>query len=287
MDSMVIGLQRKILDPNVLDVDVLRSAYSVAVKLGLEEFKAWINNELNGYQVESQLPSYRTVHCELKVNDPYRGWTTVQVPEHFLDTFCKRPIRDSLPQLSYALASPGDCFYFPFQGDTLCAVQKFCGCNYEAGVFVQYHVFSDIISSVRNKLLEWSLELEANGILGDGLEFSLEDKREARMTEINIHSFNGVLGDVTDSTVTQNINVQNIDKGDFDSLASFLSSQKIPSQDIESLRAAIEKDGNVSGSAVGAWTIDVLKKSASGLLGVPADVTIKVITSALERYFGV
>lgn len=54
-----------------------------------------------------------------------------------------------------------------------------------------------IIDSVRNILLEWSLKLEKDGILGDGITFSKEEKEKASTVNYHIQNFSGVLGTCT------------------------------------------------------------------------------------------
>ncbi|WP_446668285.1 AbiTii domain-containing protein, partial [Klebsiella pneumoniae] len=48
----------------------------------------------------------------------------------------------------------------------------------------------NVVEHIRNRLLNWSLELEQQGILGENLQFSQQDKVRAPMTTNNFH-FNG------------------------------------------------------------------------------------------------
>jgi hypothetical protein len=70
MGSLVLELQRECLDSRIFVSDVLRKALVVARKLGLTEFQAWINSELNGYYAgKIDLPEYRILCAQL------RSWT--------------------------------------------------------------------------------------------------------------------------------------------------------------------------------------------------------------------
>jgi hypothetical protein len=64
---------------------------------------------------------------------------------------------------------------------------------------------SAVFDAVRNRILDWTLNLEAEGILGEGMTFTPQEKdRAAAMTSINIGSvenFQGVIGSVTDSAL--------------------------------------------------------------------------------------
>jgi alkylation response protein AidB-like acyl-CoA dehydrogenase len=60
-----------------------------------------------------------------------------------------------------------------------------------------------ILDSVRTRVLDWALQLEQDGILGEGMSFTNSDKQKAQATQsIYIQNFTGVLGDVSESTVT-------------------------------------------------------------------------------------
>lgn len=61
MSGIVIELQNEISSKNCVIVSVLRRAHLIASKLQLNEFDAWIMNELNGYKFYEQIPDYRLV----------------------------------------------------------------------------------------------------------------------------------------------------------------------------------------------------------------------------------
>src|SRR5688500_16815305 len=58
-----------------------------------------------------------------------------------------------------------------------------------------------IVAAVRDTILQWSLRLERDGILGEGMTFSREEVQKAANTTYNIQNFSGVLGNVTGSTI--------------------------------------------------------------------------------------
>ena len=50
MSSIVLELQKDLLDKDCDILQALRKAHVIAVKLHLTEFDTWIQNELNGYK---------------------------------------------------------------------------------------------------------------------------------------------------------------------------------------------------------------------------------------------
>ena len=75
MSSIVLELQKDLLDKDCDILQALRKAHVIAVKLHLTEFDTWIQNELNGYKSEDEnFPEYRQMKGTLKAKNPYRGW---------------------------------------------------------------------------------------------------------------------------------------------------------------------------------------------------------------------
>jgi hypothetical protein len=73
MGSVVRELQQDALNRDVEISDLLRKALVVARKLGLDDFQAWINNELNGYAKGEEVPEYRQISGQARAWNPYRG----------------------------------------------------------------------------------------------------------------------------------------------------------------------------------------------------------------------
>ena len=63
--------------------------------------------------------------------------------------------------------------------------------------------FYRILSTVRNKILEWAILLEENGITGQGLTFSDKEKEKARKSEGIIQYTNNFFGNIDSASFTQ------------------------------------------------------------------------------------
>jgi hypothetical protein len=77
MPSIVLELQRDVLDSSVSVSDLLRKALLIATKLDIPEFKSWIENELSGYRSESVVPPYRESAGTLMGQDRWGRWLPV------------------------------------------------------------------------------------------------------------------------------------------------------------------------------------------------------------------
>lgn len=260
MISLVLELQTLASSSTSTLPELLRKAKLVAFKLGLSDFQKWINCELEGYKDFNDVPPYRVVHCELQARNPYRGL----VPMYFDNTEIAHKLKrvevmegvGSL--LSVLEASTNGMVTLPFTEGLKKLLRQWqtnatpfepirqCGSNQIAG----------ILDVVQSKLLDWSLELEKQGILGEGMTFSKEEKERAH-TNINIQTFQGIMGDVTHSSVTQNLELH-VKAGDFNSLATQLIKDGVRTKEIEELRSAITEDGKPAtkgklGTKVAAW----------------------------------
>jgi hypothetical protein len=75
--SIVIELQKHIIENKKSITEILREAIFIASKLKLNDFKDWISSELKGYISIQYIPNYRILQGELKLNNPYKGWIPI------------------------------------------------------------------------------------------------------------------------------------------------------------------------------------------------------------------
>ena len=153
-----------------------------------------------------------------------------------------------------------------------------------------------IVDAVRNTILNWALKLEEEGILGEGMTFTNKEKDKAKEdSNINInvrdiHSFQGILGGVEQSSVTQNLKMS-VKQNDFNSLSEYLMSNSVPEEDIIELKEAInidpspEKKG-VFGNKVSNWIGKMISKSASGTWQISAGAAGNLLAKAISTYYG-
>lgn len=202
---LIHELQRDALDPNTKVTDLVRKALLVATKLGQEEFRGWAQRELNGYMDKTPCPGYRLLHGVLKAHNPYRGWMPVLIEDAALsERLSQRHAGQSIGEIESILASPGDELTMPLPQEWLNQVFSHSE-GYHLGMIPTLHVdkhsLTGVLEAVRTIVLNWSLRLEKEGVLGDGMSFSREEMSRATHVTYNIGTFSGVIGDVTNSTV--------------------------------------------------------------------------------------
>lgn len=292
--SPVQELQELATDSTVDLTALLRKALLVATKLNLKEFRDWIDCELNGYFGKGDVPPYRKLHAELWLKNPYHGRVPVMFPDNQLaDIFCAVDAQDPIGSLTHLLenatqASP----VVPLtpQQTAFLVEQQSLGRHALPPVrTVSRNQIAAILDAVRTAILEWALKLEQEGILGEGISFTQEEVSRAS-TQIRIDNFQGILGNVQDSTVTQSLSM-NVQKGDWGSLDKYLRSLEVEDGDITELKEAIQAEPalagqSVFGTRVGGWIGKMVAKAASGVWRVGIAAAGNLLASAIRAYYG-
>lgn len=205
MVSVVRELQQDALNRQVTISDLLRKALVVARKLGLTEFQAWINRELTGYAAGPDIPEYRRVSGQARAWNPYRGWIPIIFSSPKQEEWLtQRNATQSAAELEVLLGSQGvdGLLHMPFAATTQKYIFEDAPFESEATLFVQYASLAKILDSVRTIVLNWALKLEEDGILGEGLAFSEEDKAQAKVQPQSVVNF---YGPVHNPQVQQNV----------------------------------------------------------------------------------
>lgn len=293
--SIILEIQRMATENKEDISDLLRKALLVATKLKLYDFRSWVDKELNGYR-EGSVPEYRKLKATVRLKNPYRGLIPVIFPnQEIADVVCNIQIRDPIGNLVSILENQtggkADPIYplTPEQEHFLISHQD--GMGLPPVRTVSSSALSTIIDLVRTRILEWSLKLEEQGILGKGLTFSNDEKVLAVSSQgINIQNFQGVLGDVSNSTLTQDLNMK-IETHNFDSLKSFLLSEGLSDTDLSELKHAIQHDPAPDtkgkfGDKVSAWMGRMLTKAANGSWQVSAAAAGNLLAQAIGAYYG-
>lgn len=202
MGSLIIELQRDALNEAISVSNLLRKAFVAAKKLKIREFEKWIELELNGYYHLAELdrdcpenrleklPKYRWVNGELKVrlllNQRLVPWT-FESPEEG-EQLSRRSVLDPIGAIETILNNKSSSLVkITFPDDLKLKLCEYLGdINCEPECHVPKSQFRKIQEVVRNIVLEWALKLEENGILGEGLAFSANEKKIASNITFNI-----------------------------------------------------------------------------------------------------
>lgn len=185
--SLVRELQQDALNPEVRVSTLLRKALVVARKLNVREIEEWINRELSGYPTEVEHPEYRHLHGEVKWRNPYHPWTTVVFGDGVRrERLAARPCGQGVGQLEALLTNRGHDGEFVIHYPPELAHKASEGWANEMALFVSAAAVSGVLDAVRDALLKWALELEARGIVGEGLSFTDAEQKTAATMATNV-----------------------------------------------------------------------------------------------------
>lgn len=202
MAGLVEEIQTKVLDRTVTAVELLRMVKLAATKLSLDATSDWVDYELKGYPNEVTVPDYREATGEIKVHNPYLGPQSVGGDPEFLRKLGKRTVRAPMSEVIALTGDGAGQLLSKLPMEVINAINKSNGSPHmDYYVHLPVAFFINMQEQVRNLILEWATNLELQGIIGEGISFTVEEKKRAANagTIINIGTVSGHLhhGDVT------------------------------------------------------------------------------------------
>jgi hypothetical protein len=209
---LVRKLQAEAANPDASVTNLLRTAKIAATKLNATDALVWIDRELNGYmkvKVED-LPPYRQLIGIPKGYHPYYGWQ----PIHFgnaktAEAFSLAPIGMALGAIEKTVNEASGDFSFPYPPEVKVelrqAIQQRIPFLPDLQISLERGQLWNIVDQVRNLILNWALELEKAGVLGEDMHFSEQEKGQAEPVTQQFFIQNvGVFGNVTDQASVTN-----------------------------------------------------------------------------------
>lgn len=226
MSGIVVDLQRETLVKEVSVSDLLRKAYFISKKLGIEDSCSWIKNELDGYASLTDVPKYRQIKGQLFVSTPNGGLKNLHVSDaNFLKSFSTRPIFGSVASIEAEILSDGN-IYFPFPNEFKNKFMEYYRDEFIPLWGCSNTSFISILDSLRNRILDWALELEKNKILGEDMSFTKDEKLSAE--SIRYQTINNINAPLNNSQLQQNSSGSNqslqvtSDRYSLDQICSFI-----------------------------------------------------------------
>lgn len=202
MGGIVLELQREALSKDANIESLLRKAYVIAKKLKLKEFEDWIQLEQNGYG-SKEVPEYRYVQGQIKARNPYYGWIPVVLSSEIEKVISNVPAKEAISGLIDLYESDNEFLAFNMNSDCNQSLSELV--DFDTVFCIQFgkNQIYRIISTVQNKILDWALLLEENGIIGEGLSFTEEEIRKAEQTPIINNYTNNFYASVEDIDLQQ------------------------------------------------------------------------------------
>lgn len=293
VDSIVLKLRSLASDPTSDVEELLNKALIVSRKLKIKKFRKWCDAELEGY-IDQALPDYRKFKGELKVFNPYHGLQPFIIRDDMDDLISIIELDISIGEIMNILKLDGDYLSKELSSCQKEQLKELSGGlnDLEPEIVFYKQQLENILKKVRSIILNWTLKLEEDGILGEGLKFSDKEKEVAMLVNnYNIQNMQGIAGNVSGaSTVNQN-NTMNISKMNFEDLAQYLMSNKVAFADIKDLKDAVNIDPiptepNKLGKNVSDWIGKMIGKSASGSWDIGVSAAGTLLAESISKFYG-
>lgn len=203
---------------------------------------------MNGYS--SKVPEYRMTKGQIRGWNPYNGW----IPLIFEDpkdaeTLSRRACGQSIAEIEDLLEREGksSTLHMPYPQSIQRKLSKGFGYETEVSLFVDRTGLVRVVDSVRTIILNWALKLEEEGVIGEGLSFSDNEKAVSEKSPQNINYFYGpVQNPQIQQGSTKSIQVSTSLSLDLNSITAFiqrlkeeLHSLKLESPDKDEVEAEV------------------------------------------------
>jgi hypothetical protein len=209
MSSLIIELQKELINPKTKLSNLLRNALLVASKLKINGVDKWLRLEMNGYYEEnSVLPDYRMVTGHPKAYSYRHGWLDIAFKNFPADVPYKQfSLPNSIAEMETTLEDiDNDVLVLIYPEEINDFICKFIKADKTGFEFTRSQM-KGIIDKVRNMILDWTIELESKGIIGENLSFSIDEIKKAKNVVVNIFQGNILDSQINSSSKNSKLNL--------------------------------------------------------------------------------
>lgn len=296
MSSIVLDLQNEVTKQDCDIVNVLRKAHLIATKLGLTDFDKWITCELNGYKKGDVLPDYRTIKGTLKAYTPFNGWVPAVITDQKTeDALCIADVANSISEIIELSSNSKNKILTEYTGKQLELINNLFDEPFTRfALYLSPSAIKDIVEKVKTTVLEWTIKLEENGIMGEGMQFNSDEKETAKTISQPINNYYGntniINAPIENSAIMAGNNSIKFtyDKANnaISQIESSLNNEPISDEDKES---AMELLSEIKEKVSAKKKPSIIKSGLIGLreflIGVGASATVAIIQAKLQGLF--
>jgi hypothetical protein len=281
---------------------LLRKCRVLAARLQNDEFKNWVQSELDGYRGDIDLPDYRHFRCQAfgHFSGAFgRQLKNAQIPdscipEELRDMLTTVDMRESVSALVDLIKDCEGAYLqsnWPADAYRLFGTQIYQDMNLmQAWIAIPKSAVITIVSTVRNRILNFVLEIEATNPEAGEAEPGSHPIPEDRVQQIFNNYIYGNVGSMASGRDISQITQQNVNAGDFESLATFLKDIGFGDADITELKESLEVEKAPQksgfGPKVATWLGKAVGKIAQGGMKISTSAASEVLGEAIKNYYG-
>lgn len=199
MSGLIDEIQRSCLDEKVPVEALLRRVKLAAAKLKLGSLESWVEHELNGY--DKDLPPHRILRGEPAALNSVHGWIPVQTSSNEMDEVLSTAlVVQGIGSLRDLVSGPDSgMLHFSVPSELVRLINQ-NRVHKTARIVVQIPRAGivGLIDHVRSMVLDWTIEMERNGVQGEGFSFNEKEVESAKqaMNTFNIKKIENFAGNM-------------------------------------------------------------------------------------------
>lgn len=296
-----------LIDTNINFASPLLKTKVLASRLQIQNLYDWVSAELEGYPDINKVPRYRTFASNVVgdymtydkhyKNSPIPTIGLAEELEEFMTTF---KFQQSIPSLESQLkTNQSGLLEYSFPAEVVGYVQnnwiKMGNPHLQVLTVrktVSIGAICEIISSVRNKLLDFVLKVDDD--FGNLTEI---DELKGKQNEIIQIMRQTIINNLGDGNIINTGNKARIEastvinKGNFEVLSEVLTNNGLSEKDILELREIIDvefpnKENGTFGTLVNEWTIKTIGKAVDGSWQIGIGAAGSLLAEAIKSYYG-
>jgi len=303
--SLIQEIQIALLDENARIEPILLKLRFLADRLGSDVLEEWVRHETNGYEQELVVPDYRTTSITYKgtFTNGYQTLNNVSVAPYLIkkhagDQWVDYNIRDSLAVIETMISNSDDGNGFSIDtGNLKLLIADKIYDNGTTCIELVAHIdisaFVRIISAVRTKLLDFTLELEKrvpiSSLIEVGKRSEISNSDTEKVTQITQNVFNAPVNNISNSGAAASISVT-VQSGDVDSLKRALVERGLSSQAASELAEIAESEEPESphepfGTRAKSWISKRVEAGADGILKIGGQTAKDEISDLFQQFY--
>ena len=253
--TILRSIQEEAVDSEVKLSSLLRRCKILAARLGNNDFKNWVDSELNGYNTERDVPEYRILNVNSKGHfaGPFQSGLRnadiplMSIPKDFRDGLQKSYLMEPIAALeSLAEDATEASVQEPWNPDLVAFVGREIYQNYncmQAWKVIPINAIVATLDTVRTRVLNFVLEIEAeNPNAGEGYT-DTDPVRQEKVSQIFNTYITGNVGNIASggSNFTQEASFISENNELFEKILSALSNSTADRDVVARLSATVEE----------------------------------------------
>jgi len=274
--------------------NMLRKCLVLAYKLNNDEFRQWIEHEMNGYPANMPVPNYRIYVGEPRANARNIAWHVTgspipagAIPEEYLEDAMKLEFRQGVGAYA-SIQDNGELKHF-WPSWLVAAVNQRINKNLvisEGYVPLPIGFFNGMLDVIRNKVLEFVLQIERENPEADTVPSGSTPIPQEKVTQIFHTTVSGGQAAIGSSGRVEQVEKQ-IRVGDQESLRAALRTLGVPENAISELDDILEESDPQEIKEPTGKLPEWAKKAGGLVRDTGVEVGTKVVTELIKGFAGI